>query len=489
MKKIYTAILAAAALLAAACAKNEIPAGTDGLVFTASIEGAKTVLGEGDKIYWEEGDEISICGITYTAAPDATDKAKAVFTKKNSADPDPTPVEGKYIAGYPATMIDGGSAVLPAAQVYDGPGSLACVNPMYAESTTQSLAFKNICGLLELKVKGSATVTSIEVRDAAKALSGAFTIVDDAAVLTDEALAAGAGVTLSSAQGTVLDENGTLFHVALPAGTYQGLSIRFTDNAGKCFTANLKEGVSAQISRSHIYPIELTPEFSAPGALCGIFTVGNGVSVQFACGNLYYDGSAWKMEENQWDCGGEFSASHVAHFFWTKGGSKGYGADTDYSAGSDTTVDWGEVFCTGSGRPAGEWTTLSAEQWKYLLSERTMTCGSPRYTSTVASPITIDGKQCSGLFIYPDAYSGSTVDESFTWNAINAAGIVFLPAAGRRSGSTVSYNGTYGWYWASDCFNAAMARCISFGPERFSVDRLFGRYMGYSVRLVTPCTK
>ena len=72
----------------------------------------------------------------------------------------------------------------------------------------------------------------------------------------------------------------------------------------------------------------------------------------------------------------------------------------------------------------------------------------------------------NGLLILPDNWDGS-LDPNFTyaysdyaneydedssprWSAMEAYGVVFLPAAGFRDGTTVSNVGTRGYYWASD---------------------------------------
>ena len=109
----------------------------------------------------------------------------------------------------------------------------------------------------------------------------------------------------------------------------------------------------------------------------------------------------------------------------------------------------------------------------------------PRFSNAVASPVTIEGKQCCGLFIYPDDYDGSIVDNSFTWSRINSAGIIYLPAAGRRSGTDLSYCGAYGYYWTSSSFSDKISHGIRIGANGVNTDYAFGRYAGYSVRLVT----
>ncbi|MBP9994425.1 MAG: fibronectin type III domain-containing protein, partial [bacterium] len=49
----------------------------------------------------------------------------------------------------------------------------------------------------------------------------------------------------------------------------------------------------------------------------GRFSVSSTTTVEFARGNLYYDGSAFRFEENQWSFADTWNASHVSHFFWS----------------------------------------------------------------------------------------------------------------------------------------------------------------------------
>ena len=68
------------------------------------------------------------------------------------------------------------------------------------------------------------------------------------------------------------------------------------------------------------------------------------------------------------------------------------------------------------------------------------------------------------------------------WNALKEAGCIFLPAAGLRTGTDVSYAGTSAYYWTSSCYMyyAAWYLFVSCG---FQMSDL-GRSKGMSVRLV-----
>ena len=485
MKKYLISILGCAAILAG-CAKDNIQEVNNpvagGKQFSATIERTKTVLSDEDKVFWEAADEISIGGVIFVAEVDASDPSKAVFTKKNESDPDPEKVDGKYIACYPASL---GECVLPSSQTYKEGKGLSGINPMYAESADYSLSFSNVCALLEINLTGTGNVTSVKVSDAAKGLSGAFTVVDNTAVLTSEALAAAVGVALDCGAGVALSEDAKPFYVAVPAGEYEALTIRAYNDEGKEFVTKLKSGVKAVIERNTIYPITLAAVFGEPGPLSGVFTVASGRKIQFSVGNLYYSNNTWQVENNQYAYGEGWDAGHVSLFAWTDAGDKGYGADAAYVATDATKVDWGKIYCQSNGIASGTWRTLTSAEWKYLLDTRVMKNNFVRYTSTMENPVEIEGNDYCGLFIYPDDYAGTVVDGTFTWKSIAEKGIVFLPAAGSRNGTATASQGLAGYYWAGDSINAAIADNIRFSSNGVSSYNAFGRYMGYAVRLVT----
>jgi len=272
MKKIFTITALAAAMIAAAtsCQKEEFAKQNDGqqgqgLVFYASLEDADTkttITNEGAagyKISWEATDCISINGIEYVAVPDGKNPTFATFNKKNAEDPDP---EAPFKAYYPASIYDGTSATLPATQVYTADGSIASVLPMYAESSsTTNLKFKNLCGLMKFTLKGTEKVQYITLKDDTKALSGKFTVSENAAVLD---AAAKGGVSLyCGAEGVQLDEaTGKTFYVAVPAGSYDNLHIEYTTlNSAKY--AKMKADATATVERNKVYPFSQTPAFKS----------------------------------------------------------------------------------------------------------------------------------------------------------------------------------------------------------------------------------
>ena len=69
---------------------------------------------------------------------------------------------------------------------------------------------------------------------------------------------------------------------------------------------------------------------------------------------------------------------------------------------------------------------------------------------------------------------------------IDANGLLFLPAAGYRSGAGApSYVGTYGFYWSASSSSATNAYTVCFGTTYFYRAYSRNRYSGNSVRLAS----
>ena len=141
-------------------------------------------------------------------------------------------------------------------------------------------------------------------------------------------------------------------------------------------------------------------------------------------------------------------------------------------------VDWGATMGAG-------WFTLSSDEWTYLLNTRTVNGGTGDGKSYTKGQ-SVDGKL--GVVIYPDNYTGEVYSGS-NWATFESAGCVFLPAAGIRSGSSLSYLGTRGSYWSASPNGAGIAYNVLFTSGALSPAYSNGRCYGASVRLVREVTE
>lgn len=263
-KNIATVLLGAAVLtLFAGCNKeqisgNELPSQAK---FTATIENPATKVtlnrtAFGGKIEWKDGDIIVINeqGQNYRATPQASNPTIAEFTSETH---EATPIDGYYYAWYPYNLLPENSEtfVLNEKAIYSA-NDLALSFPMYAVSNTKQLDFKNICGVIEITLKGSKPIDRIEVKDAEKAMSGAFTVDDNFnAVITDPATKASRILLCNNSR---LTEEGVAFYIPVPPATYNKLTV--TVYSGDGFTWEITAKAPATIERSMIYPLQFTPD-------------------------------------------------------------------------------------------------------------------------------------------------------------------------------------------------------------------------------------
>ena len=217
------------------------------------------------------------------------------------------------------------------------------------------------------------------------------------------------------------------------------------------------------------------------GSLSGLFSVDNGKQVRFSQGNLQYQASTdtWRFAAQQYDCIGStntnislFYQGWVDLFGW---GSSGYSdikpwlIDYDMEANSitGTKYDWGlNNAISNGGNKAGLWHLLTIDEWEYIVNRRN---GSRFAKATV--------NNVRGLLLLPDGWSTATyalnaindAEGGFESNYISATdwsdiletnGVVFLPCAGIREGTTVNYVNGFGRYWSSTYIEKARSLFI-----------------------------
>jgi hypothetical protein len=254
---------------------------------------------------------------------------------------------------------------------------------------------------------------------------------------------------------------------------------------------------------------------SIPGALSGRFTINaSGDKVQFSQGNLQWSGTnGWRFASNQWDIIGSkanntsptsSNDNYMDLFCWGATGLNGVAPNSadSYLSGSSVLSgnnDWG----TNMG---ASWRTLTSDEWAYLFNTRasgSTVNGTSNARYAFATIRTDVNSGINGIILFPDGVnfaasefttlgtvngvsSYATKCTSDQWTALEGKGCVFLPAAGLRSGSTVSYAGVHGYYWSSSpyaSYEADKAYDVYFGNV-LSLPSENRRFFGSSVRLV-----
>ena len=215
------------------------------------------------------------------------------------------------------------------------------------------------------------------------------------------------------------------------------------------------------------------------GAINGKFTINaSGNKVYFSKGNLQYVSSQWKFADNQWSYLTSQPDGNRDLFGWGTANNP----DQTSTDNSDypTFTDWGTNM--GSG-----WRTLTSTEWAYLFNTRTN--ASSKYGHGKVNNV-------NGVIILPDSWTLPT-DLTFTagnsawannytteeWSQMEDAGAVFLPAAGRRKGSSLFDAGAGGYYWSSSG-NTTGAYYVHFYSGNLFYQSYYSHFEGYSVRLV-----
>ncbi len=268
--------------------------------------------------------------------------------------------------------------------------------------------------------------------------------------------------------------------------------------------------------------LEWMPD-SPTGILPGLFSVSSDKQVYFSRGNLQFtrtsvnvDWSTGKYSflDNQYTTVEEdtpdeedyedYSSSNVITLFgWGTGlNPVQIGSDADYR----TFNDWGAAAEASIG---DNWRTLTKDEWVYVINVN---------NSNSYRQVTVDDEKkapyglgtvngVNGMIILPDNWDGSvhanfkygksawlndyTEASSPKWSEMEAAGCVFLPAAGGRSyDDKVSAVGGNGYYWSSTGYSDDIddeivgSYYLYFNEYFVFADGGTNRYEGYSVRLV-----
>ena len=224
----------------------------------------------------------------------------------------------------------------------------------------------------------------------------------------------------------------------------------------------------------------------------GPFSVSEKKTVFFSPGNLQYQASTktWRFAEHQWEVIGEGnnlnipipSASWIDLFGWGTGNNPTL-LSTDNNDFSSFT-DWGINAISNGGNKANMWRTLTKDEWSYLIAKR------PNAKALYGFGY---ANERYGFILLPDEWklpaglSFTGKNDTYTsdeWSVMEAAGAVFLPAAGSRNcGGSVYYVGSDGEYWSSTPDGSEYAWYLYFYSSRVNMNNNY-RCGGLSVRLV-----
>ncbi len=518
MKKITLLGVALATIVSVAtvsCQKDKITI----TEFTATMENCNDengkVMLDGNVLRWTDGDQIAVWGTDgkgiYTTTNTGTYVTTFTFTEGED------PGDPNYTAIYPASWAQR-SAIMFLPPVQTSHDGRLETFPMMAKSSSSELVFKNLCGALRLRLQASGkSVTGIEVTlpgaEESLNLWGSFRIDYNSGNPTLSHYTNGSNqLLLSISTPQNISTQAKDFYIALPPATYgEGFTIRIYASDGSVCTKTITAGHSFTIVRNGIFTITLNNDnlqFEPnAGLLSGEFSVSPTQKVRFSQGKLLFTGfgthavatggtaeGTW-MFGDRWNgnYGDAYTTKWIGTFAWgTSGwnsGANGYlpyqcgqgWASQDYMPGGDADnnltgsyayADWGvyNAIFNGGNQP-GLWRTLSADEWDYLLNQRTG-------HSVKWGVAEVEGKG-AGLVILPDRFNlpegldfneglGLNGENSLNrysdeqWAQMEAAGAVILTT-----------NGDFGNYWTTTAADAT-----SWGEQRAFVLRVSGRDVG-----------
>lgn len=310
--------------------------------------------------------------------------------------------------------------------------------------------------------------------------------------------------------------------VTVEIQTMKPSSAQPTSDEQKLKTVTVQTGSTVTLDRNKIVPVSFEGAPKENNELTGYFSVRDNYKVVFSRGNLQHVETAepstgtWKFADRQYDFfalnnltqGGYEVSTTEDLFAWSFDYSGDdvrdnmFGVFTydwwsdqgDWTA-SGTFADWGK-FKTISGDAPQTWHTLTSDEWFYLLHTRVGGTGDnlrgkAKITGIAGHPgrysiSTVPTEVC-GFILLPDDWTPNDVPAglSFTpasqeggantyenvysiseWARMEAAGAMFLPAAGYaepygNNGSVVVYDQSSnqnGHYWSSTKFASSSAR-------------------------------
>lgn len=328
------------------------------------------------------------------------------------------------------------------------------------------------------------------------------------------------------------ETNGVTINLPVPLGVYDKLTITALNSSkavistvgSVSYVAAVPE-VTWDCERAtgrYLTAQALRPEHPMilPTYVHGQFSVSASKKVWFASGNLvvtYHSTTNmdWAFEDTQYNPiyytnngnSYETDGQRISHFGWGTG-------DVPYKISTSANDyrsynEWGKHFnAKGEGlhsRTNGTWYTLSMAEFNFLIRARRnadllvgkgMIHTDSRYIKGLVllkddweSPLSckfrpgIDADYSTNIYTtgdHVDFFDGS-------WQAMEEAGALFLPAVGNRSGVDISNEHfSYGYYWSSSGGNGRANGLLfdisSVGYDGFYVYR--DPSLGYSVRLV-----
>lgn len=475
-------------VLFSSCKKDDaLPEGKILLTTERHISPEKTSV-SGTTVQWVNGDNVHLC------IGDNEDILPVVISSNNAYVAGNTQKSGLIRAYYPNTILGEATGVTDAPTVtipsrydsYYSGGRQVLALPMVAKAPNgaTTVEFKHLTAALMVNLKNETTyeltLDSVVVSSSEYMLCGSMSLDLTADGLGVSALEGSGSVTVRFS-GITLGTSG-FSTVQIPIRPIGESDLQIQIYAHRQGDAISIEGVPA-VNKTVVYHYNDHKQVSALGRNVmmsagivlsssghttpeeidnSIFSVSSNKRVRFSKGNLWYHNSSYAFHTNQYD------------------------TDATPSNSNKDLFPWNATYISG-------WDVLSAEEWNYIVNNTSRTA--IRFVKACVNSV-------NGLIIFSDTYhhpiapalvkvnvdgSMNFSDNTFTtdqWNSMQAAGAIFLPAAGYLNGSTVESYGGEGDYWSSTTDGDGKAKRLEFKNDEVTTTNAVDRSYGYSVRLV-----
>lgn len=375
------------------------------------------------------------------------------------------------------------------------------------KATIKSVNFSLACSFMLVSVAdaklASKSITGVTVKNINNTVS--FTAADGAIAPASPAASTNSNSLAATISGVTANSAGkAMICFAIPAAAENTTNSRVIDLTTSSATYRGLFPTGAY-DVNNFYAISV-PRVDKSGE--SSFTVAlSGKKVAIAASNVYWKGDAFAFETYAWDYPTTWSTSHVGHFYWTEDKANSY---IETYPTTLTTTDNDRFFADGSDAnhmitiSPTSYYVLSSAEYAYLIDTRSASTINEKANAKFAK-VTVNGYK--GLLLFPDIFtwtsdmgdapsniniknqdwptSGSSysVDQ---FAKISAAGGVFIPTAGSRSGKSLGNAGSNGNVWSSSpsTSDASCAYFLNFSSSYVDPASNYKRGDGRSVRLV-----
>ena len=496
----------------------------DALKVYATIEDAddtKTSLNDRE-VYWTSGDRIAVF-MKNTLRKRFEVSSESVGTKEGTFlyDSDyiatgKNVVISNNVAYYPfgeVTCAVSGSTytlsnvTLPSTQNYTPSSFCQGAFPMVsvtADADDLDFAFRNLCGVLSLQLKGSGTIKSITVKgNSGELLSGKATVSASYGKNPEISLLSGGDKTVildcGEAGVALQNDTSTSFYIVLPPVTFdKGFTVTVTDASGATKeystakkNAILRSGILRMPEKEYVgervpqegdyideyginhgQGVKIGETVWAP-VNCGYHATDFKYGKLYQWGRKYGQGYSGKIYDGNWDqtySDAELPIIEEGGISILTGSHKSK-SNVFFTSISDFNYDWlypqdGTLWNTGSeSKPVKTEYDPCPEGWRVPTNAELS-----ELRNNYSSWTTADNGQMGRWFSGPNSYTASVPQ-------------VFFPAAGlRRDNGDANYRGNDGRYWSSSSHLASACILYLHSSDVFLV--VHYRAWGYSVRCV-----